>query len=570
MIKRNWQRQLVRSLLRSLIAVVLVISLIGCSGVTTPTPSDIKSGSEPARGKIAEVSPPAVIQQLRQELDNYQPQVTILSPAPDEVVEDNTVEVQFQVKDLPIFQNADLGLGPHLQVFLDNQPYQSVYNVTQPLVLEDLPAGTHTLRVFAAHPWNESFKNGGSYAQTTFHIFTKTEENIPDPTLPLLTYNHPQASYGAEPIMLDFYLSNAPQQLVDEENADAKIRVRCTINGESFIINQWEPIYLEGFKPGKNWVQLELLDFQGKEIKNVFNNTIRVISYNSDRKDTLAQLVRGELSADDARGIIDQSYVAKQPAPTPSPTETPTPVTPTPTPTEIPTAATPTPTPTEIQIPAATPTPTEIQIPAATPTPTEIQIPAATPTPTPIEIEIPAATPTPTPIEIEIPAATPTPTPIEIEIPAATATPTVIQIQIPAATPSPTAEETPAPQQPFVEPTKPTEIEPPKGGFYSRFPRPDGGEGMGGWFNRFRRSPIVNPTPSPTLPPTLPAPATPKAVSLPEPLPEVKSPEPTNTIEEQMSQTNPPVKTEEPTEAAPAEPSESQKSGKKTGILTET
>ena len=490
MIKRNWQRQLVRSLLRSLIAVVLVISLIGCSGVTTPTPSDIKSGSEPARGKIAEVSPPAVIQQLRQELDNYQPQVTILSPAPDEVVEDNTVEVQFQVKDLPIFQNADLGLGPHLQVFLDNQPYQSVYNVTQPLVLEDLPAGTHTLRVFAAHPWNESFKNGGSYAQTTFHIFTKTEENIPDPTLPLLTYNHPQASYGAEPIMLDFYLSNAPQQLVDEENADAKIRVRCTINGESFIINQWEPIYLEGFKPGKNWVQLELLDFQGKEIKNVFNNTIRVISYNSDRKDTLAQLVRGELSADDARGIIDQSYVAKQPAPTPSPTETPTPVTPTPTPTEIPTAATPTPTPTEIQIPAATP--------------------------------------------------------------------------------SPTAEETPAPQQPFVEPTKPTEIEPPKGGFYSRFPRPDGGEGMGGWFNRFRRSPIVNPTPSPTLPPTLPAPATPKAVSLPEPLPEVKSPEPTNTIEEQMSQTNPPVKTEEPTEAAPAEPSESQKSGKKTGILTET
>ena len=135
---------------------------------------------------------------MRPALEVYQPQVTIVTPQKDEVLQDSQVTVRFQVKDLPIFKDPEFELGPHLQVILDNEPYRAVYDLNQPLVLSDLSPGTHTLRVFASRPWNESFKNEGAYAQTTFHIFTKTEDNNPDRSLPLLTYNHPQGEYGAE------------------------------------------------------------------------------------------------------------------------------------------------------------------------------------------------------------------------------------------------------------------------------------------------------------------------------------------------------------------------------------
>jgi len=576
----NWRRKLWRSLLTSIMAIVLIWGAFGCSSRTsTPPPPEVpKSVPAKVQPKISEASPPAVIQQLRQELDKYQPQVKILSPQPDEVLQDNTVTVQFQVQDLPIFKNADLGLGPHLHVFLDNQPYQAVYNASEPLVLEDLPPGTHTLRVFASRPWYESFKNEAAYAQTTFHIFSKTDENNPNPTLPLLTYSSPQASYGAEPIMLDFYLTNQPHLAAQENPGIGQVRIRCTINGESFTLDQWQPIYLKGFKSGKNWVQLELLDEQGNPIKNAFNNTIRVINYNPEGKDTLSQLVRGELSADDARGIVDPGYVAKEPAPTPTPEATPTP---TPTPA---TGATETPTP--------TPTPT----PSATPTPA----PAATQTPTPTPTPTPSATPTPAPAATQTP--TPTPTPVAVPSPAPTVeqTPAVQPPQEKLPQVEPTASKPIEKEEPpQVEPSKPSETEPtaskkieePKSdGFYSRFPRPGAAEAtpspaplatepkqvqkpkFGGFFNFFRRQPAVMPSPSPSLTPTLPevivtptpAPAAAKAEpSIPETLPEVKpsispqpSLEPTTPVEEkqatdQTSETNTPVDTEETTQPEP-------------------
>lgn len=290
-------------------------------------------------GKISETSPPEVLQQLRQELEDYQPQVSILSPKQNEVLQDNAIDVQFQVKDLPIFKDEKLGLGPHLHIFVDNQPYTAIYDTSEPLILRDLSPGTHTIRAFASRPWHESFKNEGAYAQSTFHIFTKTQDNNPNPDLPLLTYSRPQGNYGAEPIMLDFYLTNAPLHFVAQEDTKDDIadwRIRCTINGSSFVIDRWQPLYLKGFKPGKNWVQLEYLDEQGNPVNNVFNNTVRLITYEPNGQDTLSKLARGDLSLAEARSIVDPNYRPEPPTPEPAPEPIPSPVpetTPTPTPT---------------------------------------------------------------------------------------------------------------------------------------------------------------------------------------------------------------------------------------------
>lgn len=297
-----------------LLAVVLGIMSVGLGGeVAIAKPR--RSATPPApisTRKLTEVSPPEAIQTLRQQLEVYQPQVKILSPRPEEVLSDDQVSVRFQVKDLPLFKDKALGLGPHLHVFLDNQPYRPVYSTDEPLVFKDLTPGTHILRVFAARPWHESFKNEGAYAQVVFHVLTKTGENRPDPNQPLLTYSRPQGSYGAEPIMLDFYLVNAPLHLLARERRDDDLKdwqIRATINGESFTFDEWQPIYLKGFKPGRNWVQLELIDDKGAPIPNVFNNTARFITLEPNGTDALARLVRGELT--DAMAIVDPTYRAR-------------------------------------------------------------------------------------------------------------------------------------------------------------------------------------------------------------------------------------------------------------------
>jgi hypothetical protein len=320
-------------------------------------------------GKISEVAPPEIFQQLRSRLEQYQPQVAIVSPRPDEMLKDNTVSVKLQVKDLPLFKDERLGLGPHLHVFLDEQPYQAVYDVSEPLVLKDLQPGTHTLRVFAERPWHESFKNDGAYAQTTFHVFTKSPENNPNPDLPLLTYSRPQGSYGAEPILLDFFLANAPLHFVAEEDSEtADWRIRVTVNGSSFVIDRWQPIYLKGFNPGKNWVQLEYIDASGNIIQNVYNTTARVITYEPNGSDALSRLVRGEVPLEEAQGIVDPTYKYVPPAPPPQPEAPPEPtVTPTPEPLKTPEPAP------VVPLKPATPQPVE-------PQPVVPEVPAIAPT----------------------------------------------------------------------------------------------------------------------------------------------------------------------------------------------
>ena len=311
------------ALFKSLILSLLILSLTACGGKAVSQDVPINLAEKAIEQKtpqlpknISEIAPPKVIQELSQTLEVYQPQVKILNPLPDELLQEDKLEVRLEVKDLPIFKNPQYGLGSHLKVILDNQPGLEIYDLTQALELSDLSPGTHTLRVFASSPWNESFKNEGAYAQTTFHIFTKSDDNHPDTSLPILTYNLPEGSYGAQPILLDFYLTNAPLHILAKDNPDNPIadwRIRCTINGESFILDRWQSIYLKGFKPGQNWVKLEFLDNQGNPVKNVFNSTVRIINYEPDGIDTLAKIFRGELSAEDLRVIVDPDYAAEKP-----------------------------------------------------------------------------------------------------------------------------------------------------------------------------------------------------------------------------------------------------------------
>lgn len=312
MFRLKWQA--FSSLFLSLLLMLGTVGLLGCdrdrvevSSVTNIAP---KAALITTR-QLSETSPPKVIQELNKILDQYQPQVKILSPQPGETLTSTTVEVKLNVQDLPTFQDPEFKLGPHLHLIVDNNPYLAIYDPSQPYTLSDLTPGTHTLRVFASRPWHESFKNEGAYAQVTFNVITQTGENSPDPELPVLTFSRPKGEFGAEPIMLDYYLANAPLHWAAQEDAEDEIadwRIRVTINGESFIVDRWQPIYLKGFKEGDNWIQLEFLDENGDRVDNVFNNTVRLITYHPQGQDTLSKLTRGELSVEQVRQIVDPTY----------------------------------------------------------------------------------------------------------------------------------------------------------------------------------------------------------------------------------------------------------------------
>jgi hypothetical protein len=467
-VSANLKLKLVSGLLGSFLAIGLVIGITGYerSMATTPNSSATSTMNNPLTttdGPLAEVNIPNSIARLAPSLEKFQPQIQIISPQPDQILTDDLVNVKLNVKDLPLFKSPELGLGNHLHVILDKQNYQGVVDLTQPLVFKNLAPGTHTLRVFASRPWHESFKNPGAYAQTTFHVLTKTAENNPDPQLPLLTYSRPTGTYGVEPIMLDYYLTNAAAHVAAQGSSEQipDWRIRATVNDQRFIIDRWTPIYLQGFKQGKNWVRLELIDDRGNPIPNVYNDTLSIFTYDPQAKDPLTKLIKGEIDPDLARTLVNPNYTAAKPIPLPAPIAVPTPVIPTPV--QSPAIVTP-PIPVVKPLPSpvvlapqlspspspVAPSPQPITIPSpivAPPQPVANPSPIIVPTPQPLAKPAPSAIASPSPIVMATPqpaispspvVPTPQPLPIPLPVVLVPAQPNPTPVQIPAPTPIPT------------------------------------------------------------------------------------------------------------------------------------
>lgn len=299
----------VRHFLNALLMLLLCWCLVACGGSGQTTQSLVNRSRQ--QEAIAEAAPPLSIRMLQPKLAAYQPQVQILTPQPNEILSQTQVAVTVTVQDLPIFKDEEHQLGPHLQVSLDNQPARSIYSLDDPIAFEDVAPGTHLLRVFAVTPWGESFKNEGAYAQIQFAVLTPDRNHRPNPNLPLLTYNSPEGLYSTQPLLLDFFLTNAPLQWSETaalDPASTNWRIRVTVNDQSFILDDWQPLYLEGFRPGLNWVKLEFIGPNGQPIDNVFNNMVRMVNYQPKEGTPLAALVTNAIPTSEQMALIDPTY----------------------------------------------------------------------------------------------------------------------------------------------------------------------------------------------------------------------------------------------------------------------
>lgn len=309
--------------LNKLLIVLSVAFFAACqppANTNTANNSNANANASPAVQNLAVVERPQKIKDMmaaRGEQDQAAPTLKIVEPAANSTVGSSTVKVKLNLSgDLKGYQphkDPETGMGNHIHVILDNQPYEAYYNLDQEFELRNVADGDHTLRVFPSRPWHESYKNDGAFQMVKFTVKNGGADNTKpamtnsgqqmsntanassnaategkdmqtstagpvDAAKPLLTYSRPKGEYkGADTdaIMIDFWLSNAK---LTGDGGD--YRVRYSIDGgEPKFIDKWEPVWLSGWTNGKHTVKLELVDKSGNLVDNGgYNSTTREIT----------------------------------------------------------------------------------------------------------------------------------------------------------------------------------------------------------------------------------------------------------------------------------------------------
>jgi hypothetical protein len=332
---------------------VAAISLAGCASndnanVNTTVTTNVSPPAAtppPAAQNLEVTERPQKIKDMmasRGEQDQASPTLKIVEPREGATINNSTVNLKLALSgDLKGYKpgkDPATGMGNHIHVILDNQPYEAYYSLDQPFELRNVSEGKHTIRVFASRPWHESYKNAGSFQMVTFTVkgggsdaskptttnggqvmadnkggsnmnttvntkhpimpantntassntaappregkdmATSTAASDVDAKKPLLTYSRPKGEYkdaDTEAIMIDFWLSNAKLQ-----GDGGEYRVRYSVDGgEAKYIDKWEPIWLKGWGAGKHTIKLELVGKDGSVVANGdYNSTSRDIT----------------------------------------------------------------------------------------------------------------------------------------------------------------------------------------------------------------------------------------------------------------------------------------------------
>ena len=267
--------------------------------------------SEGPSGRLQEVAPPGAVQQLKRQLAGRHPQLTLVSPNGDSVIQDDAVELVLAVQDWPVSRDPDLGIGPHVVVQVDDQPLIRLDQLTDGQVrlpLVDLTPGSHRFSTWAAYPWGEAVTAPGGSLQGRLHLWQRQNATQPSADAPWIVPIPPTDQQSQQPLMLDWLIWNAPLQNL--RDGDGRWRIRISIDGDSFLTDQQEAIWLKGTGSKATTVQVELLNGQGEPLQPVFNNRLlRLKDGSRDRpawlRTRLSEDELARLSGTPRQGLID-------------------------------------------------------------------------------------------------------------------------------------------------------------------------------------------------------------------------------------------------------------------------
>ena len=262
--------------LLTLLCVALLVLPVGYGPISwkraTP-PADGLLQTQAPSGRLQEVAPPGAVQQLQEALALRRPQVTIEAPRDGANLPAGPIKLSLKVRDWPLVNAGELGLGPHVVVQVDDLPAIRLSGLE--LELPSLSPGSHRITAYAARPWGEAVKSPGAWSQIRVHRVTANPLAIPQPGTPQLIPVSPADLAGSEPLLLDWLLLDAPLQGLRDN--DGSWRLRVSVNGDSFLVDQNSPLWLKGWQPGSNSLLLELVDGLGEPLNPPFNSLVREV-----------------------------------------------------------------------------------------------------------------------------------------------------------------------------------------------------------------------------------------------------------------------------------------------------
>jgi len=319
----RWRQQLLAVLL-----VAALMLLAGCNRVAAsrssgpgPAPLPVQGPS----GRLQEVAPPAGVQQVQAALAERQPQVSIQIPRDGSDLPGGPVKFQVQVRDWPLVDAGVLGLGPHLVVQVDDLAPQRLtttrsgqFPTRLDAELPPLGPGSHRLTAYAAKPWGEVVKSPGAWDQVRVNRVAANPLATPQLGTPQLIGVSTADLAGREPVLLDWLLLDAPLQGLRDN--DGSWRLRVTVNGDSFLVDQNSPLWLKGWHSGSNSVLMELVDGRGAPLNPPFNTLVSEVTINSSSPTPSWQ--RGRLDASELAQLLGEepaTPAAPEPEPEPEP-----------------------------------------------------------------------------------------------------------------------------------------------------------------------------------------------------------------------------------------------------------
>ena len=230
----------------------------------------------PRAGLLQEVAPPGAVQEIKRRLSNRRPQLRLLSPKADSITNSSTIELTLAIEDWPVSRDPELGIGPHVAIQVDDRPLIRLDQLDDNLVkiqLNDLNPGSHRFSAWAAYPWGEAVKSSGASLQWQLHQWQRLEGSQPQADEPWLVPNPITDHINHQPLLIDWLLWNAPLQNL--RDGDAQWRVRVSLDGDSFLADRQDALWLKGSgSNGGATLQMELLDGRGEPLQPVFNNQL--------------------------------------------------------------------------------------------------------------------------------------------------------------------------------------------------------------------------------------------------------------------------------------------------------
>ena len=302
--------------------------LAGCNRVAASRSSGPAPAPLPVQGpsgRLQEVAPPAGVQQVQAALAERQPQVSIQIPRDGSDLPGGPVKFQVQVRDWPLVDAGVLGLGPHLVVQVDDLAPQRLtttrsgqFPTRLDAELPPLGPGSHRLTAYAAKPWGEVVKSPGAWDQVRVNRVAANPLATPQLGTPQLIGVSTADLAGREPVLLDWLLIDAPLQGLRDN--DGSWRLRVTVNGDSFLVDQNSPLWLKGWQSGSNSVLMELVDGRGAPLNPPFNTLVSEVTINSSSPTPSWQ--RGRLDASELAQLLGEepaTPAAPEPEPEPEP-----------------------------------------------------------------------------------------------------------------------------------------------------------------------------------------------------------------------------------------------------------